>query len=43
MDGQCEKSSAVDEEFEKEVNMVKDYYKDLEEKLQISKETLSKS
>ena len=39
MDGQCEKSAAVDEEFEKEVNMVKDYYIDLEEKLQITKGT----
>ena len=43
MDGQCEKSSAVDEEFEKEVNMVKDYYKDLEDKLQISKDRPSTS
>ncbi len=36
MDKMCEKSSAVDEEYNNEVKRVTDYYTDLEHKLKIT-------
>jgi len=35
MDEMCDRSEDVDKEFEEEVNRVKQYYTDLEDKLKI--------
>ncbi len=39
MDKMCEKSAAVDEEYQNEVQRVEQYYKDLEQKLKITEQS----
>ena len=36
MDDMCDRSAAVDEEIDGQINKIKDYYHDLEEKLHIT-------